>query len=71
MFFFRDAASSQACAGHLGGVRQRRGEPGRVEASQRQPHPGPPVGVGETQLTAGGQSLKLRGLLVRSEMTSR
>lgn len=50
----RHAAASQARAGHLRGVRAGRGEPGRMEASQRQPHPRPPVGAGEAQLTAGG-----------------
>lgn len=52
--FTRHAASSSTCARHLGGVRARRREPGRMEASQRQPHPRPPVGAGEAQLTAGG-----------------
>ncbi|CAF88455.1 unnamed protein product, partial [Tetraodon nigroviridis] len=50
--FLRHAASSQACAGHLGGIRPRGGEPGRVATTQRQSDSGPPVGAGEAQLTA-------------------
>lgn len=53
--FLRHAASSQACAGHLGGIRPRGGEPGRVATTQRQSDSGPPVGAGEAQLTARGQ----------------
>lgn len=45
----RYAEETQAGAGHLSGLRPWGGEPGWVEASQWQPHPGPPVGAGETQ----------------------
>lgn len=48
----RHAEASPACAGHLRGLRQGRGEPGRLAAPQRQPHPRPSVGAGEAQPAA-------------------
>ena len=50
----RNAAAAAACSGHVGGVRPRRGEPGGLASAQRQPHPGAPMGAGETQPAAGG-----------------
>lgn len=51
----RDAAAAKASAGYICGLRPRRGEPGRLEAPERQPHPGPPVGAGEAESAAGGE----------------
>lgn len=53
MWLSRHAEAAPPGAGHLGGLRPRGGEPGWVEAPQRQPDPGPPVGAGEAQPPAG------------------
>lgn len=53
----RYAEETQAGAGHLGGLCPRGGELGWVEASQWQPHSGPPVGAGEAQPTSRCEGL--------------
>lgn len=52
----RDAAEEEKGAGHVGGLRAWRGEPGRLEAQRRQSHPGAPVGAGKDGAAARGGS---------------
>ena len=59
LFQPRYAEETQAGAGHLSGLRPWGGEPGWVEASQWQPHSGPPVGAGETQPPSRCEELML------------
>lgn len=53
----RNAAPAPAGAGHICGLCPWRRESGRLATPQRQPDPGPPVGAGEAEPSAGGKVL--------------
>lgn len=56
----RHAEEEEEGAGHVGGLRAWRGEPGRLAAQRGQPHLGAPVGAGENGAAARGGSSESR-----------